>query len=71
MSKKKYKINYDGPSGNAFAILGYVSASMREEGFSERERDEYIAKSTSGDYDNLCKVAEEMLVKLNEKHQES
>jgi hypothetical protein len=53
------QVALSGYDGNAMAIMSRVSASLRRAGVSEEERDAYYAESTSGDYDNLLRVAME------------
>ena len=43
--------------GNAFAIMGAVSAALRKAGRSREEIEEYRTKATSGDYNNLLRVS--------------
>ena len=43
--------------GNAFAIMGAVRKALRQAKVSAEEIDEYTKQSTSGDYDNLLRVA--------------
>ena len=51
------EVQLSGEDGNAFAIMGAVSKAMRRAGRSQAEIDEYMTESTSGDYDNLLRVA--------------
>ena len=46
-----------GEDGNAFAIMGKVAIALKKAGFSEEHIDEYYEESSSGDYDNLIRVA--------------
>jgi hypothetical protein len=46
-----------GPEGNAFAIMGRVTAALRRIGVSSEEVSAYLKESTSGDYERLKKVA--------------
>lgn len=46
-----------GQDGNAFAIMGRVSAALRRAGVPKDEIDQYQAESTSGDYDHLLQTA--------------
>jgi hypothetical protein len=47
------------PDGNAWAIMGYVRRLFKEAGRMD-EWPEVQKRMTSGDYDNLCQVAEEV-----------
>lgn len=60
MSEPKYpdiSVRLVGEDGNAFAIMGRVSAALRDAGISKEERDAYFAESTAGDYDHLLRTA--------------
>ena len=46
-----------GQDGNAFAIMGRVSAALRRAGVSKEEIDIYLKESRSGDYDHLLQTA--------------
>jgi hypothetical protein len=46
-----------GQNGNAYAIMGRVSAALRDAGVPEKEIDAYIEESQAGDYDNLLRTA--------------
>lgn len=54
---KKPKVKLIGKDGNAFAIMGVVSAALRKAGFDKPYIDEYMRESMAGDYDNLLCVA--------------
>lgn len=43
--------------GNAFSIMSSVSKALRKEGAPDEIVEQYLAESTSGDYDNLVRVA--------------
>ncbi len=53
------EIDARGPDGNAFAIIGYVRRLLKK-----ADREDEIAEACyrmmSGDYNNLCQVAEEV-----------
>ena len=51
------KVQLVGLDGNAYSIMGRVSAALKEAGVSKEEIDEYYAESTSGDYDHLLRTA--------------
>ena len=53
------KIDAKSPAGNAFCIMGYVSRMLKESGRGDEVK-ATMDKMMSGDYDNLCKVAEEV-----------
>lgn len=44
-----------GEDGNAFAILGRVSAALRKAGYPEAIKP-YMDEAMDGDYDNLLRV---------------
>jgi hypothetical protein len=46
-----------GEDGNAYAIMGRVSAALKRAGASPEEIKEYMDESMSGDYDNLLRTA--------------
>jgi hypothetical protein len=45
-----------GEDGNAFAILGRVTAALREAGVGPEERDEFTSEAMSGNYDHLLRT---------------
>jgi hypothetical protein len=60
MSDTKYpdiEVELVGQDGNAFAIMASVSKALRRANVPQAEIDEYLAESTSGDYDNLLATA--------------
>jgi len=57
--EKKPTVKLVGQDGNAFAIMGKVSAALKRAGADKEYIDKYIEESTSGDYDNLLIVAME------------
>jgi hypothetical protein len=60
MSEIRYpeiKVTLTGTDGNAFAIMGAVTAALKKAGVSAEEQKLYFAESTSGDYDNLLQTA--------------
>lgn len=59
MPKYDIEVELVGNDGNAFAIMGAVRKALREAGATEEELSQYYAESTSGDYDNLLRVAME------------
>lgn len=50
------RVRLSGTDGNAFAILGRVSATMRNKGVSEEEISSFVAEAKSGDYDHLLRT---------------
>lgn len=58
MSQPKPKCKLVGEDGNAFAIIGRVSAALRRAGQGDKVK-EFQKKATSGDYNNLLCVAME------------
>lgn len=56
-----------GVDGNAFSVMGYVTAAMRERKFSKEEIDAYQAEAMSGDYNNLLAVSTECIDRCNER----
>jgi hypothetical protein len=59
MPKFDVDVQLVGRDGNAFAIMGAVSKALRRAGATAEEIAEYREESTSGDYDNLLRVAME------------
>jgi hypothetical protein len=57
MPKYDIEVELVGHDGNAFAIMGRVQRALKEAGASQEELKQYYAESTSGDYDNLLRVA--------------
>ena len=57
MAKYQVKVRLSGMDGNAFSIMGRVQDALRKAGATREEIDQYFAESTSGDYDNLLRVA--------------
>lgn len=45
-----------GEDGNAFAILGRVSAELRRAGYDHSVIDAFNEEATAGDYDNLLRT---------------
>ncbi|MGW8177971.1 MAG: hypothetical protein ACWGQW_04155 [bacterium] len=50
------EIDAKGPDGNAFAIMGYVRRIFREMG--RKDFNEVQAVMMSGNYEQLCEIAE-------------
>jgi hypothetical protein len=51
------KVKLVGEDGNAFAIMGRVTAAMRKAGLPKEAIDEYRKAAMSGDYNNLLAVS--------------
>ena len=50
-------VQLSGQDGNALAIMGRVSAALRQAGVSDEEITLFLEESTSGDYDHLMQTA--------------
>lgn len=61
----KGKYSLVGVDGNAFMIMGYVAKSMKSEGKSQLEVDEFYKEAKSGDYNHLLATSSNMIDKLN------
>lgn len=57
MKYPEIEVQLTGQDGNAYAIMGVVARALRRHGVSAEEIAEYRRESTSGDYDNLLRVA--------------
>ena len=55
-------IDFDGPDGNAFAIMAIVKRGLQKAGASKEEITQYTMDSMSGDYDNLVATARKWVV---------
>lgn len=51
------KVKLAGRDGNAYAIMGRVSAALKKHNVPKSEIDKYLADSMSGDYNHLLHVA--------------
>ncbi len=58
MPKTDVRVALVGQDGNAFAIMGRVSAALQRAGHGDLV-DQYVKEATSGDYDNLLRVTME------------
>ena len=54
---EKPTVKLIGEDGNAFAIMGTVAKALKKAGFSQEHIAKYYEESSSGDYDNLIRVA--------------
>ena len=54
---EKPTVKLTGKDGNAFAIMGTVAKALKKAGFSQEHIAKYYEDSSSGDYDNLIRVA--------------
>ena len=59
------KYTLEGQDGNAIAIISYVGRAMNECGMTVEEKAKYADEATSGDYQHLLAVSQEMLDELN------
>lgn len=59
------KYTLEGQDGNAIAIISYVGRAMNECGRTVEEKAKYADDATSGDYEHLLSVSQDMLDKLN------
>jgi len=53
------EIDLRGSDGNAFVILAYIKRALNNNGYDPEQVDYWMSKMKSGDYENLCRVAEE------------
>lgn len=53
------EVQLSGEDGNAFAIMGRVSAALRRDGVPQDEVDAFTAQAMSSDYDALLRTAME------------
>lgn len=51
------KVQLSSTGSNALAIMGAVSAALRQAGVSDEEITVFLEESTSGDYDDLLVTA--------------
>jgi hypothetical protein len=51
------KVKLVGTDGNAFAVLGKISAALKKAGVPKEERDEFFNEAMSGDYNHLLGTA--------------
>lgn len=63
------EVQLTGNDGNAFAIMGAVRKALKQAKVSSDEIAEYVKESTSGDYDNLLRVAMSWVTVLWQKTQ--
>lgn len=60
MNEPKYPsitVQLTGQDGNAFAVLGRVSAAMRRAGVEDADIKAFVNDATQGDYDHLLQTA--------------
>jgi hypothetical protein len=55
------RVRLVGRNGNAFAVLGAATKALLEAGWTQDERDAFLAEATSGDYDHLLATVMEHL----------
>jgi len=53
---KRPVVKLVGTDGNAFSIMGKVSAALRKAGFPSSVINKYVEEATSGDYNHLLYV---------------
>ena len=56
-----------GVDGNAYSIMGYTAAAMKQCKFPKADIDKMYEEATSGDYNNLICVCDNWVQKCNEK----
>jgi hypothetical protein len=54
---EKPTVKLVGEDGNAFVIMGRISAALHKAGYKKEYIEKYQEESMSGDYDNLLVVA--------------
>ena len=59
------KYTLEGKDGNSIDIISYVGRAMNECGRTVEEKAKYADDATSGDYQHLLAVSQEMLDELN------
>lgn len=50
------EVQLTGRDGNAFVILGFVTAAMRRARLPQETINEFLAEAQSGDYDHLLRT---------------
>ena len=50
------EVQLSGEDGNAFAIMGAVSAALRRGGVVQAEREAFVDEAYRGDYDHLLQT---------------
>ena len=80
MSKRKYHLTIEGPLGNAYAVMGYVTTAMEQErslmnwgdnSVFKMEKEHYLNDAMSSDYDHLVQVSQQMINKINQRIKEA
>jgi hypothetical protein len=56
MTADKPRLKIIGEDGSAFAILGKAFRQAREAGWTQEQIEDYKARATAGDYNNLLRV---------------
>ena len=59
MPKYDVQVKLSGTDGNAFAVMGKVSAALKKAKIPEDEINVFTAKAMAGDYDHLLQVSME------------
>jgi hypothetical protein len=62
MPKFNTTVQLTGNDGNAFAIMASVRKAIKAAGATDEQLMQYTADSTSGDYDNLLRVAMQWVI---------
>ena len=52
------ELDLEGPSGNAYVILGQMEVVLKEGGVHQTIREQFHTEATSGDYDHLLATVE-------------
>ena len=68
--ENKPRVRLVGEDGNAYAILGRCNRAARKAGWSKERQDAFVAKATSGDYDNLLRTVMENFEDVGEEREE-
>ena len=50
------RVKLTGKDGNAFSVMGAVTAALRKAGVSAEERNRFCAEAMSGDYGHLLRT---------------
>lgn len=67
---REQKYSLVGVNGNAYSIMGYTMAAMRQEGFSKAEVSMMLDEAKSADYNHLISVCLDYIEAANEKANE-
>lgn len=73
---RKYHLTTEGPQGNAYAIMGYVTTAMEQErslinwgdnSVFKMEKEHYLNDAMSSDYKHLVQVSQQMINRINQR----